>query len=163
MSDYSLPEHPAYDASPSGSTAPAAPKQVTTAFWLYILSAVISLVALIVGIAALGSVTERQLAAQGTPLSGSALSAAIAAGIAIAVVTGILYIAAYVLFAFFMRRGANWARIVLLIISAISVLGIFGGNGLSAARAVLAIIATVLIFLKPASDYFAEVKARKVH
>ena len=36
------------------------------------------------------------------------------------------------------------------------------GHGLGAARLVVGVIATVLIFLKPANEYFREVKARKL-
>ncbi|MCU1584990.1 MAG: hypothetical protein JWM49_1546 [Microbacteriaceae bacterium] len=165
MSEYNPPEHPANDASTSVNAAPAAPQQVTTAFWLYIATAAISLVSLIVGLVTIGSSRaeiQRQMQAQGLQLSDSAINASVAVGIAITVIVGILYIGAYVLFAYFMRRGANWARIVLLIITVLSVFGILGAYGLGAVRAVLAIIATVLIFLKPANDYFREVSARKV-
>jgi hypothetical protein len=164
MADPNPPYQPAADASTPGNAAQAVPQQVTIAFWLYILAAAISLVSLIVGLANSGSLkaeAQRQMETQGLQVSESALNATVTAAIAVSVVFGILYVGAYLLFAYFMRRGANWARIVLLIITGLSLFGILGGNGLGAARAVLALIASVLILLKPANDYFKEVSARK--
>ncbi|MDN4598194.1 hypothetical protein [Leifsonia virtsii] len=167
MSDSNLP--PSYPAS--SSPAPAAsgpvtpPQQVNIAFWLYIVGAALSLISLIVSLVTIGSLKDtlqRQLAAQGQQLSDSALNATLAVSVTIAIVFGILYIAAYVLFAVFMRRGANWARIVLLVVTVLSLFGILDGFGLGAARLVVGVIATVLIFLKPANEYFREVKARKL-
>ena len=166
MSDSNLP--PSYPAS--SSPAPAAsgpvtpPQQVNIAFWLYIAGAALSLIALVVSLATVGSLKDdlqRQLATQGQQISGSALDSIVAVSVTGAVIFGILYIVAYVLFAYFMRRGANWARIVLLVVTVLSLFGILGGFGIGAARVVVGVIATILIFLKPANDYFREVKARK--
>lgn len=130
--------------------AGVAPKQVNTAFWLYIASAAVSLVLLIIAVATAGTVAAQVQQSTGGKLSG----AAVGASITISVIFGILYIAAYVVFAVFMRRGANWARIVLLVVTALSLFGILGGYGVGAVRAVLGVIATILIFIKPASEYF---------
>lgn len=166
MSDSTLP--PSYPASSSpapGAAGPVTPpQQVNIAFWLYIVGAALSLISLIVSLATIGSLKDdlqRQLAAQGQQISDGALNATVTASITVAIVFGILYIAAYVLFAVFMRRGANWARIVLLIVTVLSLFGVLGGFGVGAARLVVGVIATVLIFLKPANEYFREVKARK--
>ena len=133
------------------------PQQVNAAFWLYIAGAVLSLIALIISIATIGSLKDslqQQASTNGQQLSDSAASAAIGISVTIAVVFGILYIAAYVLFAVFMRRGANWARIVLLIVTVLSLFGVLGGYGVGAARVVVGVIATILIFTKPANEYF---------
>ncbi|MDR6612003.1 hypothetical protein [Leifsonia sp. 1010] len=167
MSDSTLP--PSYPAS--SSPAPAAggpvtpPQQVNTAFWLYIAGAALSLISLIVSLATIGSLKEaiqRQLVAQGQQVPDGAVDAGVAVSVTLTVIIGILFIAAYVLFAYFMRRGANWARIVLLVVTVLSLFDILGGFGTGAARFVVGVIATILIFLKPANDYFREVKARKL-
>ncbi|NUU06826.1 hypothetical protein [Leifsonia sp. C5G2] len=167
MSDSNLP--PSYPAS--SSPAPAAsgpvtpPQQVNIAFWLYIVGAALSLISLIVSLVTIGSLKDtlqRQLAAQGQQVSDTAVNGLVTVSVTIAIVFGILYIAAYVLFAVFMRRGANWARIVLLVVTVLSLFGILEGFGLGAARLVVGVIATILIFLKPANEYFREVKARKL-
>nr|WP_217498946.1 hypothetical protein [Leifsonia sp. C5G2] len=160
---------PSYPAS--SSPAPAAsgpvtpPQQVNIAFWLYIVGAALSLISLIVSLVTIGSLKDtlqRQLAAQGQQVSDTAVNGLVTVSVTIAIVFGILYIAAYVLFAVFMRRGANWARIVLLVVTVLSLFGILEGFGLGAARLVVGVIATILIFLKPANEYFREVKARKL-
>jgi hypothetical protein len=143
-----------YGTTPPTGGATVVPPRVNAAFWLYIAGAVLSLIALIVSVATIGSVTASLQQQNGGRLSGSAASAAVGAGVTIAVVFGILYIAAYVIFAVFMRRGANWARIVLLVVTVLSVFGVLGGYGLGAARLIVGVIATILIFTKPANDYF---------
>ena len=137
--------------------AAAAPKQVNTAFWLYIANAALSLVLLIIALASVGTVTAQVQQSTGGKLSG----AAVGASITVSVIFGILYIAAYVLFAVFMRRGANWARIVLLVVTALSLVGIVSGYGIGAVRVVLGVIATILIFIKPASEYFRSGRAAR--
>jgi hypothetical protein len=164
MSTQNPAAHPTNPASNPGSTSAVPPKQVTIAFWLYIAAAVLSLIALIVSLTtvdALKSTMRQQLEKQGSDVSNGTIDAAVSAGVTVSVVLGILYLAAFVVFAYFMRRGANWARIVLLIITALSLLGVAGGDGLGIARVVLGVIATVLIFMKPASDYFRATKAAK--
>ncbi len=144
-------------AGAGGSTV-APPPQVNAAFWLYIAGAALSLVALIISLATVGSL-KSTLMQQQSGLSDSAANAAIGISVTLAVVFGILYIAAYVLFAVFMRRGANWARIVLLIVTVLSLFGVLGGYGVGAARVIVGVIATILIFLKPANEYFRSGRA----
>jgi hypothetical protein len=159
------PSYPASSSPAPGAGAPVAPpQQVNIAFWLYIVGAALSLLSLIVSLVTIGAsrdAIQRQIESQGQQVPNGAVDAAVGIGITFAIVFGILYIAAYVLFAVFMRRGANWARIVLLVVTVLSLFGILDGFGLGAARVVVGVIATVLIFLKPANEYFAAVKASK--
>ena len=145
-------------AAGAGGSTVAPPPQVNAAFWLYIAGAALSLVALIISLATVGSL-KSTLMQQQSGLSDSAANAAIGISVTLAVVFGILYIAAYVLFAVFMRRGANWARIVLLIVTVLSLFGVLGGYGVGAARVIVGVIATILIFLKPANEYFRSGRA----
>lgn len=148
----------------AGGSAGVVPKQVNAAFWLYIASAVLSLIALIIGVATVGSLKsaiQQQGSTNGQQMSDSAVNAAIGVSITLTVIFGILYIAAYVIFAIFMRRGANWARIVLLIVTVLSLFGVLGGYGTGALRLILGVIATILIFLKPANEYFRSSRATR--
>ncbi|OJX80429.1 MAG: hypothetical protein BGO91_08635 [Leifsonia sp. 71-9] len=86
---------------------------------------------------------------------------AIALGTTWAIVTLIFWAIVFVLFAFFARRGANWARIVLTVLTVISLLNVAAGLGAGALQVVLSIIAVVLLWLRPSSDYFNAVKAAK--
>jgi hypothetical protein len=151
--------------TPAAGPPVEVPPQVNIGFWLYIAAAALSLVTLIVSVATIGAAkTEirNQLAARNEHVSAASLNSLIGLSVGAAVVGGILFLAAYVLFAFFMRRGANWARIVLLIVTVLSIFSVTSEYGLGAVRLVLGAIATVLIFLRPANEYFRGVKARKV-
>jgi K+-sensing histidine kinase KdpD len=160
------PAYPTSSASNSVSGAPGVPSRVNIAFWLYIAAAAISLIALIVSLSsvdALRTSLQNQLDDQGTSVDAASLDAAVTAAVTASVIFGLLYLAAYVLFAFLMRRGANWARIVLLIITALSLLDVLSGYGLGAVRVILGIIATVLVFTAPANAYFTAVKSAKAN
>ena len=147
-----------------GSAAPTvAPRQVTTAFYLCIAAAALILIALIVSLATIGGTRDairRQLADQ--RLTESQVDSLLTVSVTLAVVFGVLSIAAYMLFAVFMRRGANWARIVLLVLTVLSLGQIASGFGLGAAQVLVSVIASVLMFLAPANQYFRAVKAAKL-
>jgi len=159
-----LPPYQADHPGPGSAVRPAVPSHVNIAFWLYVAAAALSIVSLIISLATLGpqrEAAQRQLEASGQPVSGSTLDAIITAGVVISVIFAIIWVAVYVLFAFFMKRGANWARIVLTILAALSLLNILSSYGVGALQALAAIVATILIWLRPANEYFQAVKASK--
>jgi K+-sensing histidine kinase KdpD len=159
------PTHSQRNSSNSGSAHTEAPKQVNIAFWLYIAAAALSLIGLILsltGIEATKTAMQAEFERQGTAIDASTLDAAVNASVTVSVVLSILYLAAYVIFAVFMRRGANWARIVLLVLTALSIFEVMSPYGLGAIRLILGVIATVLLFTGPANDYFKNAKARKI-
>ncbi|GAA4267527.1 hypothetical protein [Frondihabitans peucedani] len=148
------------------TTSPTAPpRTIQIAFWLFLLTALAHLVGLIISAATSGSTTaaaKSQLAkAGGSAAATQQAQSFVGAGVAIAIVLGALFLIAFVVFDLFMRRGAGWARIVLLIITILSLTGIVGGYGTGAVGVVAAVVATVLMFLRPSSEYFQAVKARK--
>jgi hypothetical protein len=159
---------PAYsfpgNAVPGGSGPVAAPTQVVTAFWLYIAAAALSLVSLVVALATSGAARDtvaRELTNEGVEISDSAINAVLGVTIGVSIFFAVVWVVVFVLFAFFMKRGANWARIVLTVLTVLSLVNILSGFGLGALQVVASVIATILIWLKPASEYFAAVKARK--
>jgi hypothetical protein len=161
---------PAYAAAaPEPVAAPTAtPTTVTTAFWLYVASAVLSVIGGIITIATVGNSRAailQQIQTNGTNLRGESVdtvvNAAIGVAIGFSVVTLIFWAITFVLFAFFMRRGANWARIVLTVLTALSLLNILTAFGVGALQVVLAIVAVVLMWLRPSSAWFAAVRASK--
>ncbi|MGJ4845368.1 hypothetical protein [Leifsonia sp. Le1] len=166
---------PAYSAAPS-APAPAAPteppSQITIAFWLYIAAAVLSVISGIVTAISVSAnrdtilqqITDSLAKSQtnGAKLDPNTLTdAAITFGIVWAVVTLIFWALVFVLFAVFMRRGRNWARIVLTVLTVISLLNLGGLYFIGGVQVIAAIVATILIWLKPASQYFAAVKASR--
>lgn len=156
-----FPSEPSVNSTPSA----AQPQQVRIAFWLYLLAALAALISGVVGAATAGanrSVIESQLATSGVAVSTSTIDAVITAAIIFAIVFSIIWVAAFVIFALFMKRGAGWARIVLTILSALSLVSVAGSFGLGALQALAAIVATVLVWLGPAREYFQAVKASRI-
>ncbi|WP_295125697.1 hypothetical protein, partial [uncultured Leifsonia sp.] len=163
-------------AFPGYSAAPAAPAEaptgipttVNTAFWLYIASAVLSVIGGIVTVVGAGSnraAALRQLANSNADLHGQSaeqvVNAVIAFAIGWSIVTLIFWAIVFVLFAFFLRRGANWARIVLTVLTALSLLNVIPGFPFGLLQVLAAIVAVVLIWLRPSSAWFAAIKASK--
>lgn len=157
-------------ATPYGSPAAAAdatrPATVTAAFWLFIAAAALSLVSLVVTIVSFDSIKQQaldQVEAQdqtGVLPEGSMeaiLNATFGASIAFALIGTALYI----LFAMFIRRGAGWARWVLLAFAAMAIFGIIGQYGIGAALFLCLALGTVLVFLPKSREYFAAVRANK--
>jgi len=157
---------PSYTAGPAAPVAaPSAPPQpVNIAFWLYIASAVLSVISGIVTAIIVSGQRDQFLESlrnSGVSDSGSAVDAVIGFAIAWAVITLIFWALVFVLFAVFMRRGANWARIVLTVLTVVSLLNLLASFGIGALQVIASVVATVLIWLKPASAYFAAVRASK--
>ena len=166
---------PAYGATPAYGAVPAAPVAapttiptvVTVSFWLYVLSAVLSVANGIVTLSSMGAARQAaldQVQSRGTVDDQTAqtiVDSIIAFAVTWSIVTLIFWAIAFVLFAFFMRRGANWARIVLTVLTALSLFNVlivwFGPL-----QVLASIAALVLIWLRPATEWFAAVKASKV-
>ena len=168
------PAFPASSGYPAGApvaatAAPTAPpRTVNIAFWLFVAGAVLSVISGIITVATIGSQRAQFLDAvqksdQNSSLDPQSVADAVIAGATVwAIVTLIFWAVAFVLFAFFMRRGANWARIVLTVLTVLSLLNIINGFGTGFLQFALAVVGVVLIWLRPSSEYFAAVKASKV-
>ncbi|MDN4613313.1 hypothetical protein P5G50_02505 [Leifsonia sp. F6_8S_P_1B] len=160
--------YPASSATGAPVAAPTAPPTpVNVAFWLFIASALLSVIGGIITLATIGGTRDsllQSLQTQGSVDASQAqqvVDAAIGLGITWAIVTLIFWAVVFVVFAFFMRRGANWARIVLTVLTALSLLNIIAGFGLGALQVVASIVAVVLMWLRPSTEYFNAVKASK--
>lgn len=147
MTDASYP-------APTGSsaTAGARPSVLNTAFWLYLASIVVGVVATLLTIPQ----TQAQVAALG-----SSASSASGLVVASAIVGALLSAVIWGLFLFFLRRDHGWARWVLLALTVLSILRVVQGFGLGAVAEVLAIVATVLALLPASSAYLRDVAARR--
>jgi hypothetical protein len=162
--------YPAYAATPAAPAgAPAAPpSQVTIGFWLYIAAAVLSVISGIVTVvvvvnsrqAALDALTNGSTTLKGITAQ-QAADASIAVGTILSIITLLFWAITFTVFALLMRRGAGWARIVLTVLTVLSLVNIPWGYGAGGLQVVAAIVATVLIWLRPASEYFAAVKASR--
>jgi hypothetical protein len=132
-------------------TTRVAPIEVKTSFWLWLVEVVISIVMGIIVIA-VGSAAPDVLKAA----DGSEMVATISAGVAgAAVIIGGLLRG---LFAVFMLRGRNWARIVLTVLGLLgAILGlvqIAQSGWLVIVAAIVALAAVILMFVGKANAYF---------
>ncbi|ROQ30278.1 hypothetical protein EDF46_3592 [Frondihabitans sp. PhB188] len=134
------------------------PRSVVLAFWLFLASAALHLGVLVISIASYGTdllAAKKQVGritqGVGTSQAQSFAGAGLLAGIAI---TALIFIT-FVLISFPMRRGKNWARIVLLVVAVFSLSGVGSYNGVGALAVAAAITAVVLTFLPQSKPFFA--------
>lgn len=145
------------------AAAPVRPKQVEISFWLLIASLVLSVISIPVGIAVLNSDASRDLMQSqfdGTGLTVD-VDATITAATAVLVVVGIISSAVSLLVSIFIRKGHNWARIVLTVFAVLSLLNLTDlsvGNLPAVAGTLLTVAATVLLYLAPSPAYFTAAK-----
>ena len=124
----------------------ARPTVVTVAFWLWIVSVVVALVAFALSVSTLVS--------SSSTLQGPAGAGFIAGSFAAPFIGAALRI----VFAIFLLRGANWARIVLTVLGALIVLSslfsLFTGNLIVLVELVAVVVAVVLSWLPSAKPFF---------
>jgi hypothetical protein len=118
------------------------PQTVEAAFWLTIASCALSLIMFFVGLA-------------GGALNGGAQSSSYLIG-------SLIGIGLRGLFAFAVRRGAGYARILLSLIAAISLLGLGASfNAVSLVLVAMVVVAVVLLWLPSSNTYFRAVVSEK--
>ena len=159
---------------PPGGFAPTGPvgtrpKEVDLSFWLWVSSFVLGLVGLLLFVGEFDAIrataveeARRQAQLDGTVLDEAQLENIIGIGLVAAVVIGLLVSAVQLLLAVFMRRGRNWARIILAVLGGLSVLsGLYSlttGSGAQTALTVVSLLvvlgAVVTMFLPAAAPWF---------
>ncbi|MGH3902776.1 MAG: hypothetical protein ACRDTE_01030 [Pseudonocardiaceae bacterium] len=148
----------------SGPVGPR-PKEVDYSFWLWVTNFALGLVGLIFFVGEFDTIRDTALEEarrQGGAIDDAQLESITTTALIIAVIIGVLFSALQVLFAFFMRKGRNWARIVLAVFGGLSVLsGLYslatasGGQlALSMISLLVVIGAVVTMFLAAANPWF---------
>lgn len=127
------------------TTTNGRPGAVDGAFWLYLASPVVGLILSFLSIGRVTSLGARSNLPQG----------AVLAAIVIGILINVIYLVAVIIIDVFFRRGANWARIVLTVLGALTVLGILG---LGAITFLLALIAIILSYLPTSNAWFRSVR-----
>lgn len=148
--------------------AVAAPADVDKAFKLWLVSIGIG----VLGIIASLMFTDRDAMVQNMKDSNSTLDAdqlnsAVNVGLAIGAILGVIIVALELFFAFKMRAGRNWARIVLTVLGVLGILSSLYGltNGFSIATvlnliSLIVVVAAIVFMFKPtASAYFSRPKS----
>jgi len=157
---------------------PVRPNTVTYAFWCWILTTVASLVTLII---TLTSSVWTDAVNAGVRQSGQPVNIDVQALVntvkIVSVLVFLVFAAVYLLFAFKMRAGRNWARIVLTVFGALTLLSAFNtttssvtvngqtyasSSGSGWVTAVLALAGIILMYVGQSNKYFADSKARRL-
>ncbi|EMY34547.1 hypothetical protein D477_009063 [Arthrobacter crystallopoietes BAB-32] len=157
-------------SQPQPGSAPARPKEVTTAFWLIIAAAVFSAIEIIYSLATmdtlLASLADDPSVRDALSQTGGEISEEqfmdMMGGMAgvVLVIVGLIMIGLYLMVAFGVKAGKNWARITGTVFAALSLLGLFP-FGLHSVTVLLGVAAIVLLFLPASNEFFKAVSARK--
>jgi len=148
-------QYPSEQPQPAGANG--IPQLVNISFWLLIASAVLFVASLLTGLGQLDDpifrrTFEEQMEASGaTGVTYEDIKGVIVGTL---VVFAILGAGLYLLVAFFVRKGKNWARILGTVFAALSVLGLFGPPTIGTLGTLLGIAAIVLLYLPAAAPYF---------
>jgi hypothetical protein len=170
---FGQPTPPAYGQQPYGqspyaqypSEKPQAtgsngvPQLVNISFWLLIGAAAVFVISMLLGITmlddpAMRSAFEdamRSSGASGTEFNYEDFKGALAGML---VVLAILGAGMYLLVAFFIRKGKNWARILGTVFAALSVFSLFQVPNIGTLGTLAGIAAIVLLYLPAAAPYF---------
>jgi len=157
---------------------PVRPNTVNYAFWCWILTTVASLITLIV---TLTSSVWTDAVDAGVRQSGQSVNIDVQSLVntvkIVSVFVFLVFAAVYLLFAFKMRAGRNWARIVLTVFGALTLLSAFNtttssvtvngqtyasSSGSGWVTAVLALAGIILMYVGPSNKFFADSKARRL-
>ncbi|SDO76765.1 hypothetical protein SAMN04515671_1947 [Nakamurella panacisegetis] len=170
---------PSYPASAANTSygpgpRPAPPGTVTGAFAIYLLVALLAAVGIVLGLTS--NVWDEAVAANAGN-SGVDAQALVNTAKTITVVVGAALLALYLLFAFKMRAGRNWARIVLTVLSALSILSAFSASASVTVNGhvyrssstqisgwigvALAVVAIVLMYMSASNAYFTASRASR--
>ncbi|MEV7572029.1 hypothetical protein AB0P28_02915 [Pseudarthrobacter sp. NPDC089323] len=148
-------QYPSEQPQPAGANG--VPQLVNISFWLLIASAVIFVVSLLTGLTQLDDPMFRQIfedqmeAGGATGVTYEDIKGIIAGTL---VVFAIIGAGLYLLVAFFVRKGKNWARILGTVFAALSIFGLFGPPTIGTLGTLLGIAAIVLLYLPAAAPYF---------
>ncbi|WP_037368281.1 hypothetical protein [Amycolatopsis orientalis] len=158
---------PPYPSSSAGTPAetPPRPAAITGAFWAFVAATLVGLVGAVFLFFARDALTDAMRRANGqnaARLTDAQIDQAVTIGIAVGAVIAVAIALLRLLFAFKLRAGRNWARIVLTVLTALQVVSLLAGQGtvIGYVSTALAVLGVVLSFLPEANQYVAAAKAR---
>ncbi len=143
-------------------TGTAAPPPVLNAVRLMLARAAIGVVSLIV-LLATKSTLKSEILKNNHSADPARLNSLLNGAIAVGVVIGLVFLVLYVLLAFQVRKGKNWARIVTFVLAALGVLSVLGSIAQPAPTPsrVISVIAgiidlVIIVFLaqRPSREFF---------
>lgn len=133
------------------------PASIEVAFWIWIVSAVVSLVFAVLAPRAKGNILDSLRQSKPPGLAPSQYDHTANVLITVLVVQLAVFALLYVFLAYKVRSGRNWARLTLTVLLIIGVVyGLFNGSLLSSGVGLLiSAVAVALVYLPSASAFFA--------
>ncbi|WP_116203127.1 hypothetical protein [Amycolatopsis circi] len=160
-----MPAYPSSSADRPAESAgvPDRPGTITGAFWAFVAATLVGVVGGVLLFFSRDSLVDAMRSANGqngTRLTDAQIDQAATFGIAIGAVIALVVALLHLLFAFKLRAGRNWARIVLTVLTALQVVSLLFGQGtiLGYISAVCGVVGVVLSFLPESSRYIAAAK-----
>ncbi len=155
---------------PQTGAKPTRPREVVIAFWLIIAAAAMTAIEMLTELSNLDGTmaavlqdpsVREALGEQGGQFSDAELSQMMSgtAGVII-VITAVIAVGLYLLVAFGVKAGKNWARITGTVFAALSLFGLFN-IWFGTLSVLLGIAAIVLLFLPASNQFFQATKAHK--
>lgn len=162
-----LPQFPAAPPpsdlrQPAESYAP--PREIVASFWCYIGGAVVVLLGGLLAIGEKQTILDALRTANTTNATEAQLEAAANLVVIVAVVISVVLTGLYVLFAYKLKAGRNWARIVLTVLAVLTLINLVstrGGSAVGYIGELAVIVGCVLSYLPNSSGYFAAIKASR--
>jgi hypothetical protein len=151
------PYTPYPSEQPQAAGSNGVPQLVNISFWLLIASGAIFVISMLLGLTQLDDplfrqTFEDQMAAGGASgVTYEDIQGVIAGTL---VVFAIIGAGLYLLVAFFIRKGKNWARILGTVFAALSVFSLFSVPSIGTLGTLMGIAAIVLLYLPAAAPYF---------
>jgi hypothetical protein len=154
---------PSMEAQSQGPSTPA-PGSIVAAFWCYVAAAVISVIGALLLLGQKQAIEDSLRKTNTAGLSESQLQSAASLAVVVSLVITIIIAALFVFFAFKLKAGRNWARIVLTIVAILSLLSLLIGAGGSSILGIIgdlaAVVGAILSYLPRSNQYIAAVKQR---
>jgi hypothetical protein len=158
------PPPPPVDA---GRAGPHPPSTIVAAFWGYVIAAIAGLLGGLIVLGSKQAIVDALRTANvqnGSKLTEAQIDQFANVGIVAALVIAVIVALLYVLFAFKLKAGRNWARILLTVIAVFALISLLigqGGNPVGFIGELAAVIAAVLSYLPASNAYFAAMKTAR--
>jgi hypothetical protein len=161
------PPAPGWPA-PTAATRPRIPGSVLTAVRLMYAGAAVSLVNVIVSLAAISQI-KTSFEAQ-HPLAQNAAQGVATAAAAVVIIIGAVAIGVWLKLASASRKGRSWARTagtILFALDTLALLGTLGRAGIPATKTfgaltwLIGLLAVISLWRRPSSDYFDDWRRRR--
>jgi magnesium-transporting ATPase (P-type) len=160
----SFPPAPPSMESQSRRPAVDPPGSIVGSFWCYVAAAVISVIGALLLLGQKDTIANALRDNNTTSLTESQIQAAANTAVVISLVFTIIIAALFVFFAFKLKAGRNWARIVLTIVAVLALLSLLVGAGSSSILGIIgdlaAVVGAILSYVPQSNQYIAATKMR---